>query len=170
MKYLFFGILALSLLISGCVQQNPQATPTVFPSVSPSQQLQQSSGSEGFSGTVLAGSTSPLIDFNKADYDKALASDKLVVLYFYATWCPICIAEFPQMQSAFNDLSSDKVVGFRVNFNDGDTDDNERALAQQFGVAYQHTKVFLKNGQRILKSPEGWDKQHYLREINNALS
>ena len=123
-----------------------------------------------YTGTVLAGKSAPLLDFTKADYDVAIKSDKLVVLYFYANWCPICKAEFPVMQKVFNELTTDKVIGFRVNYNDSDTDSNEKALASQFGVAYQHTKVFVKNGQRILKSPEGWDDKRYDIEINKALT
>ena len=123
-----------------------------------------------YTGTVLAGKSAPLLDFTKTDYDVAIKSDKLVVLYFYANWCPICKAEFPVMQKVFNELTTDKVIGFRVNYNDSDTDSNEKALASQFGVAYQHTKVFVKNGQRILKSPEGWDDKRYDIEINKALT
>lgn len=120
-----------------------------------------------FSGQVLAGTSSPLLDFNKADYDKAVASDKLVTLYFYANWCPICKAEFPKMQGAFNNISDDKVVGFRVNYNDDQTDSDEQGLAREFGVAYQHTKVFVKNGQRILKAPESWGSADvYISKIN----
>lgn len=134
-----------------------------------SEETMEKDGTLKFSGAVLAGTSAPLLDFNKADFDKALASDKLVVLYFYANWCPICRAEFPKMQEAFNELSTDKVVGFRVNYNDSDTDDQERDLAREHGVVYQHTKVFIKNGERILKSPEGWDKERYTKEINNNL-
>jgi len=123
-----------------------------------------------YSGAVLAGKSAPLLDFTKADYDAAVKSDKLVVLYFYANWCPICKAEFPVMQKTFNELGTDKVIGFRVNYNDDQTDADEKALAKQFGVAYQHTKVFVKNGERILKSPEGWDDKRYDMEINKALT
>ncbi len=123
-----------------------------------------------YTGTVLAGKSAPLIDYNKADYDAAVKSDKLVALYFVANWCPICKVELPKLYAAFNDLITDKVVGFQVNYNDSDTDANEKALASQFGVAYQHTKVFLKNGQRILKSPESWSKEQHLSEINKALT
>jgi thiol-disulfide isomerase/thioredoxin len=123
-----------------------------------------------YSGAVLAGKSAPLLDYNKADYDAAVKSDKLVALYFVANWCPICKVELPKLYAAFNELTIDKVVGFQVNYNDSDTDANEKALASQFGVAYQHTKVFLKNGQRILKSPESWSKEQHLSEINKALA
>lgn len=137
---------------------NPQAGTSTDSSPS----AQETSG-------VLAGKSSPLYDFSKAKYDEAIASDKLVVLYFYADWCPICREEVPKMYEAFNELTSDKVIGFRVNYNDNETDDNEVSLAKEFGVAYQHTKVFVQNGQRILKSPESWEKQRYLDEIQKAI-
>ena len=41
-----------------------------------------------FGGTVLAGSSAPLLDFTKADYDKAVASGHLVRRYFTAPWIP----------------------------------------------------------------------------------
>jgi hypothetical protein len=57
-----------------------------------------------YSGAVLAGKSAPLLDFTKADYDAAIKTDRLVVLYFYANWCPICRAEFPVMQDCFPPL------------------------------------------------------------------
>lgn len=123
-----------------------------------------------YAGVLLAGSAAPLLDFTKADYEEAKQSDKLVMLYFYATWCPICKKETADaLYPAFNELTDERVIGFRVNYNDGDTDESEKALARELGVAYQHTKVFLKNGERILKSPEGWDKARYLAEIVRAI-
>ncbi|MDX1608244.1 MAG: thioredoxin family protein [Candidatus Spechtbacterales bacterium] len=123
-----------------------------------------------YKGEVLAGSTSPLIVFNSDDYQAALNSEELVVLYFYANWCPVCRAETRDaLYPAFNELDNENVVGFRVNYNDSNTDSSEKDLAREFGVAYQHTKVFLKNGERILKAPDSWSKQRYLDEISNAL-
>jgi thiol-disulfide isomerase/thioredoxin len=122
-----------------------------------------------YSGEVLAGDKAKFINFVKSDYDQAFKTDKLIVLYFYANWCPICKAELPKLYDAFNELNTDQVVGFRVSFNDNETDSDEKNLAREFGVAYQHTKVFLKNGQRIGKWPDSWNKDRYLEEINNAL-
>jgi len=120
-----------------------------------------------YTGAILGGTSSPLLDFNKADYDLALKSDKLIVLYFYANWCPICRKEFPEMQTAFNQLTTDGTIGFRINYKDNQTDNDEVNLAREFAVTYQHTKIFLKNGQKILKSLESWDKNRYLNEIEN---
>jgi len=124
---------------------------------------------EGYTGTLLAGDSSPLLAFEKTDYDQALKADKLVILYFYANWCPICRAEFPKMEEVFDELTGDDVIGFRINYNDDETEESEKDLAREFGVAYQHTKVFLKNGERVLKSPESWEKDRYTSEINKAL-
>jgi len=122
-----------------------------------------------YAGKVIAGDTSKLLEFNKADYDSAIASDKLVVLYFYANWCPLCKAEFPKAEAAFDELTTDQVVGFRVHYKDDEITNDMEDLAREFGVSSQHTKVFIKDGGRIMKTPETWDKSRYLEEITNAL-
>ncbi len=124
-----------------------------------------------YMGTVLAGKSAPLLEFNKADYDAAIASDKLVVLYFYANWCPLCKEEVSNaLIPAFNELTTDKVVGIRINYKDNDTDSEEKALAVKYGIPYQHTKVFVKNGKQILKAPDSWNKTRYFDEINKAIT
>ena len=121
---------------------------------------------KSYTGKVLAGTeTTKYLDFNKADYDKALKEKKKILLYFYANWCPICRLEQPKTFAAFNEINDPDLIGFRVNYRDSDTDADEEALAKEFGVSYQHTKVILKDGQRVLKAPDSWDKQRYLDEL-----
>ena len=130
-----------------------------------------------FQGEVLAGSSSGpvLLDFNREDYEKAIAEGKVVALFFYANWCPTCRIEFPKMKTAFDQMLTFSnsawfdVVGFRVNYKDSQTDDFERQLARDFGVGYQHTKVLVHNGERVLKAPENWDSQKYIDEISKLL-
>lgn len=123
----------------------------------------------GLNGDVLAGSSSPYVTFNKTDYDKTLAEGKIIFLGFYANWCPICREEAPNLKAGFDALQTDKVVGFRVNYNDTQTDEDEKKLAKEFGITYQHTKVILKNGKEISKSLESWDRETFLKEINSVL-
>ncbi|MFY9484306.1 MAG: thioredoxin family protein [Patescibacteria group bacterium] len=163
-NYLVAGIVILVAIIGlvALSSKNKKAQPA--------DSIAQTTQSSGYRGAVFAGKDSPLIDFNQSDYEQALKTDKLVLLYFYANWCPTCRTEvFDHLEPFFNELKSDNVIGFRVNFNDSDTIDTERELARQFGVPYQHTKVFLKNGERVLKSPESWDIERYKLEINKAI-
>ena len=118
-----------------------------------------------FKGKVLAGTTSKYLEFNKVDYDEALKEKKKILLYFYASWCPLCKKEQPETMAAFNELNDPNLVGFRVHYNDGEDNNDAKALAQQFQVPYQHTKVILKDGKQVLKAPDSWDKQRYLTEL-----
>lgn len=123
----------------------------------------------GYSGKVLAGQNSPYLDFTKADYEKAAGEGKIVILNFYANWCPVCRVEQPEVKAGFDSLTSNQVVGFRVNFSDSDTDEDERQLAKQFNIPYQHTKVILKNGQEVKRSGDQWDKDKFNEQINSVL-
>lgn len=66
--------------------------------------------------------------------------DKRRVLYFYANWCPSCKEADPDLAANQAQFPSDVVV-IRVNYNDSDTDADEKALAKQYGITYQHTFV-----------------------------
>ncbi len=81
----------------------------------PAQGGSASGGGLSFSGAVIAGSSAPLLDFNQSDYEKAGASDKLVVLYFYANWCPICKEEVENaLYPAFSEVPRADVVGIQI--------------------------------------------------------
>ena len=110
-------------------------------------------------------------EFDKAAYDGALKEGKIVFLNFYANWCPICKAEEPEIKAAFNELSTGNFIGFRVNYNDGDTDDDERALAKKFGITYQHTKIVVAPDEKVVsRTLEAQSKQEVLDQIKEAIT
>lgn len=106
------------------------------------------------------------IPFDKSAYDQARASGKVIYLEFYANWCPDCKAQAPILNEAFSEIKNPKVIGFRVNYKDSDTDSNEIDMARQFGITYQHTHVILdKNGNVAKKATGSWDKDTIESEI-----
>jgi thiol:disulfide interchange protein len=121
------------------------------------------------SSSILAGTTTKYIAFNQEDYNKALEENKIILLYFYASWCPICQAEQKEVFSAFEEMDYPNVVGFRVNYRDSDVEEFEEQLAKEHGITYQHTKVIIKDGERVLKAPDSWDKEGYLKEIGDVV-
>lgn len=73
------------------------------------------------------------------------------VLFFYANWCPICRPADADFSAHADKIPSDVTV-IRVNYNDSDTDDEEKKLALQYGITYQHTFVQIdQNGNEVTK-------------------
>lgn len=165
-NYLFIPLVII--FVTGCTQTAPDAMKKKDAMMKKDEaEIKEpiSSNAPGYTGKVLAGTTTKYLDFKKADYDKALKEKKKILLYFYANWCPLCKLEQPKTFDAFNEINDPDLIGFRVNYRDSDTDSDEEALAQEFGVSYQHTKIILKNGERVGKFPDSWGKQRYLDEL-----
>lgn len=125
----------------------------------------QQDATNTYVGMQLGGTHAPLLDFAKDDYDKAVSEGKIIFLYFYAEWCPVCVREFPEAKAAFDELLRDDIIGFRVNYKDSHTDADEQALAKQFGITYQHTKVVVADGKSLVKDLASWDKAKYLNVL-----
>ncbi|MEK9176456.1 MAG: thioredoxin family protein [Patescibacteria group bacterium] len=89
------------------------------------------------------------VEYSKEILDNS--SDKRRVLYFYANWCPICRPTDANLKENINKIPQDSVV-IRVNYNDTDTDQEEKDLAKKYAVTYQHTFVQVdKNENEITR-------------------
>lgn len=173
MRNIVVGIVILAVIAGGFVfLRNSQKTTSPTQSPLPTSYTESTTSAQtipGYQGKILAGKSAPFLEFKKGDYDKALAEDKIILLDFYANWCPICRAEAPAIHEGFNSLTSEKIIGFRINFKDSDTDKDEETLAKDFKIPYQHTKVILKDGKEISRSLEPWDLSTFKKELGRAL-
>lgn len=101
-----------------------------------------------FAGAKLANN---YYEYTAQDYAAARAASKPIFLYFYANWCPTCAAQEPIVVDLMNSLDSSMsdLVAFRVNFNDNATSEEERQIANQYGVRYQHTMFTVSSAGEV---------------------
>ena len=93
--------------------------------------------------------TSRYVEYSKTAYDNA--TDKRRVLFFYASWCPICQPVDAEFKTNSGKIPED-VKLFRVHYSDPQTNEAEKGLAKQYGITYQHTFVQVdKNGSEAAK-------------------
>ena len=94
-------------------------------------------------------SDSRYVEYSKSALDQS--SDKRRVLFFYASWCPICRPADSNFKANLNKFPEDLVL-IRVNYNDSETDQEEKDLAKKYAITYQHTFVQIdKDGAEITK-------------------
>jgi len=145
------GLLLIVFLV-GCGQSQVQTSETSRADASGDQ-------SGGVSGNDF-------IRYEKGKYDQSVADGKVVLLDFSANWCPTCRIEDPKIAAAVSELNNPNLVAYLVHFNDDETNDEDKAIARDFGVTYQYTKVIVKDGEQVLKSLEPWNKERALSELN----
>ena len=79
------------------------------------------------------------------------SADTRRVLFFYANWCPTCQPADVDFRNNVSQIPEDVTV-IRVNYNDTETDAGEEALAEKYGVTYQHTYVQIDSeGNEVAK-------------------
>lgn len=76
--------------------------------------------------------------FDQSDLETRTESRR--VLFFYANWCPTCAEAHESLIMNASEIPEDVII-LRVNYNDPDTDQTEKDLAQKYGITYQHTFV-----------------------------
>lgn len=105
-------------------------------------------------------SDSRYVEYSKVALDEASSNRR--VLFFYASWCPTCRPADASFTQNAGKIPED-VTLIRVNYNDPETDQEEKDLAKTYGITYQHTFVQIdKTGKEITKWNGG--------QINELLS
>lgn len=101
-------------------------------------------------------------DFSYVEYSKSAldnAVNKRRVLFFYASWCSTCKPADVDLKANSNKIPTDVAV-IRVNYNDKETEQEEKDLAKKYGVTYQHTFIQIDGqGNEVVKWNGGQTKE-----------
>jgi hypothetical protein len=122
-----------------------------------------------FKSTPITGYHSFLFNLEDEDYQTALNTDKLILLYFTTNDCSGCDQELASLKATMVQLGTDDVVAIVAHLNHAEATALSGLLAEQFEVQNPQTKVFIKNNVKVLKSSDPWNQNRYLQEISDVV-
>lgn len=102
------------------------------------------------------------VDYSKSVLDES--SKNIRVLFFYANWCPTCRPADENFKENLSKIPEDLTL-IRVNYNDSDTDQEEKDLARKYNVTYQHTFVQIDSTGKEIKKWNGGQIDELLAKI-----
>lgn len=144
---LILGAAGFAFYVSNQSLIEPPTITGPVPTLEPTASSELIAGSE--SAAPLSGYGSYLVGWGEEAIRNSEAEK--VVLFFYADWCPTCRPVDIEFKNRMTEFPKNLQV-FRINYNDSETTDEFRALAQKYGVNYQHTFVQIdKQGNEITK-------------------
>lgn len=105
---------------------------------------------------------SNLLHFSQAGFERAVASQGVLVVDFWATWCGPCQMIAPAMEKLADQYAGKALVG-KVDV------DQEGDLAQQFGIMSIPCVVILKDGVERERLVGAQAYQRYADALERAL-
>jgi thioredoxin 1 len=85
-------------------------------------------------------------DFSKAEFDKAVAAGKSVVVEFHADWCPTCKKQAPIVKEIAADPAYKNFVFLKADY------DKDVEAKKAMNVTKQSTFVVFKGGKEVARS------------------
>ena len=128
-----------------------------------------------------------LKDISKTDFDFNSAKGKVIVINFWATWCPPCIAEMPSMEALYQNYKNNEDVVFLFVSNEDVTVINKFITKKDYTFnVYQslteypkefdvtsipRTFVIDKKGEIVIDKtgPADWNNEHITNTIDDLL-
>ena len=104
-------------------------------------------------GPVVIGQPAPdftLSDLNGRSYTLSQLRGKVVIVNFWATWCPPCRAEMPSMERLHRELSGEGLVMLAVNI-----EKDGRRTVTQFLSSNPHSFPILLDEQEVVQRRYG---------------
>jgi thioredoxin 1 len=96
--------------------------------------------------------------FDNSNFEeKAIQSDKVVMVDFWAEWCGPCRMVSPIVEELANEYGADQAVIGKVNV------DENPEISMRFGIRNIPTILFLKNGE-VVDKQVGAVPKHLLEE------
>ena len=95
-------------------------------------------------------------------FDEFLASEKLVIVDFWATWCGPCRMLSPLLDEVEEEMA-DKIEVVKVNVDDADE------VAMRYRIMSIPTLLFFKNGAMVVRSVGAMPKSALVEKINANL-
>ena len=96
---------------------------------------------------------------NEDEFESTINSNKLVLVDFFATWCPPCKMLGPVLEELIQEVGEDTDI-VKVN-----VDENEK-LSQKFNIMSVPTLILFKNGDIADKTIGFQPKEQLLDFIN----
>ncbi|MBR0502655.1 MAG: thioredoxin [Paludibacteraceae bacterium] len=102
------------------------------------------------------------IKITDANYEEIAATDKLILIDFWAQWCGPCRMLSPTIDDLANEYEGKAVIG-KV-----DVDDNPD-IAEKFSIRNIPTILFVKNGEVVDKTVGAVPKNEIIDKIEANL-
>lgn len=116
----------------------------------------------GQDNSIMEDKNDSYIAYSQNELDQA--KDGRRVLFFYASWCPTCRPADADFSARSEQFPEDLTV-IRVNYNDPETDEEEKALADKYNVTYQHTFVQIDSEGNEITKWNGGQTEELLNNI-----